>query len=207
MASYKLNGDVKQTLRFFEVRTWFEDEEYYSNEYFIFNIKENDLKSLGFTYAAHINLWMSGCQNKLIESEYGIIKFAKEIKNEFDLNEITNDPPNFGYDNGSLEITAVLWDNPEFKIININDAGVECKDEDREIYYFDFISSDICDINDVRLSNKKPKKGSVFEINPGDPVFMDDHAFDVVKKDFIEKINNLNVIYSKVGFPHKINIL
>jgi len=45
------------------------------------------------------------------------------------LNEITNDPPNFGYDNGSLEITAVLWDNPEFKIININDAGVECKDE------------------------------------------------------------------------------
>ena len=40
---------------------------------------------MGFTYAAHINLWMSGCQNKLIESEYGIIKFAKEIKNEFDV--------------------------------------------------------------------------------------------------------------------------
>jgi hypothetical protein len=65
----------------------------------------------------------------------------------------------------------------------------------------------ICDINDVKLSGKKPKRGSVFKINPGDPVFMVDHAFDVVKKDFIEKINKLNVIYSKVGFPHKINIL
>ena len=207
MASYILNGDVKQIFRFFEHRFWFEDEEYYSNKYFKFNIKENDLKSLGFTYAAHINLWISGCQNKLIETEYSITKFAKGIVDEFDLNEITNDPPNFGYDNGSLEITALLWDYPNFEIININDAEVECRDENLNVYYFDLICSDICNKEDLKLSNKKLKKGSVFVINPGDPVFMDDYAFDYVKSDFIDKINNLNNIYSKVGYPHKINIL
>lgn len=158
MASYKLNGYVKQIFRFFEHRFWFEDEEYYSNKYFKFNIKENDLKSFGFTYAAHINLWMTGCQNKLIETEYSINKFANEIVNEFHLNDITDDPPSFGYNNGSLEITVISWDFPEFEIININDAGVECRDEDLDVYYFDLICSDICTKEDLKLSNKKLKK-------------------------------------------------
>jgi hypothetical protein len=207
VASYKLSGDNKQIFRFFEERSWFEDEEYYSNEYFKFEIKENDLKSLGLTYCAHINLWWSECQNNFIEDEYQITKYAESIREELENNGINYDGPSFGYENENLGIIAIAWDDPEFEIININDAGVECKDEDLDVYYFDFISSDICDINDVKLSSKKPKRGSVFKINPGDPVFMVDHAFDVVKKDFIEKINKLNVIYSKVGFPYKINIL
>jgi len=207
MASYKLTGDKKQTFRFFEERSWVEDEENYSNEYFIFNIKENDLKSLGFTYYAHINLWWSECQNDFIEDEYQITKYAENITDELDKHGINYDGPSFGYDNEKLEITALTWDYPEFEIININDAGVECKDEDLDIYYFDLIDSDICNINDLKLSNKKLKKGSIFEINPGDPVFMDDHAFDFVKKDFIDKINKLNSIYNEVGFPHKIILL
>jgi hypothetical protein len=207
MSSYILIDDIKQLFRFFEIRSWNEDEVYYTNEYFKFNIKRNHLGALGFTYSAHINLWLSGCQNNFTETKYGITKFTKGILYQFDLNEITNDPPCFGYDDKSLGITALMWDYPKFEITNINEAGVYCLDEDNYEYYFDLVTSDLCTIDDFKHSNKILKNGSIVEINPGDPVFMDDKSYSFINKDLTKKINKLNMIYSKVGFPHKIKML
>ena len=83
---------------------------------------------------------------------------------------------------------------------------MHCIDEYLDEYYFDLNESDICSAEDIEYQDELPIEGSYFTCNPGDPVFMSENAFTIVKKDFLEKIKVLNKIYSKVHFPHQIII-
>lgn len=205
MASYNIINGIVRNFRFFEYRYWNEDQEQLANKYFIFKVDENDLFDLVFTYWAHIAIWTGGANNE-IESQYNINSFETLIYNELSNLKIEDNPPEFGYYNSSLDVLALTWDFPEFKILKRSQSGLLCKDEDDYEFYFDFEASDIFCEEDFQFEDENDNNGSNLSSNPGDPVFMSDVDYNIVKTEIIEKIHVLNNIYSKVKFPYQIQI-
>lgn len=205
MSSYYTKNGIKYEFRFFENPDWQEDQESEAGRYFLFKIKRNDLKTLGYTYWAHIALWKNSLANEGIESLYKIASYEDDICKELDSFKIDDAPPNFGY-NSEHDVTAKSWDYPKFKILKKTRLGLHCMEDDLDEFYFDFAAPDICAWEDLKFEVEKPKKGSTFTFNPGDPVFMHDTEYNSIQFDFLKKIDVLNKIYSKVNFPHQIVI-
>ena len=176
-----------------------------ANEYFIFKVDENNLFDLVFTYWAHIAIW-TGSANNEIESHYNINLFETLICNELSNLKIEDNPPQFAYYNSNLDILILSWEYPEFEILNRTESGILCKDEDGNEFYFDFETSDIFCEEDFQFEDENDINGSNLSSNPGDPVFMSDVDYNIVKTEIIEKIHVLNNIYSKVKFPYQIQI-
>jgi len=89
---------------------------------------------------------------------------------------------------------------------NITENGFFVTDEDKEEFYFDLYDSDICSIEHLEYEDKKVNVGKIFSCNPGDPVFMSDDDFDLIRLVFISKIKTLNNIYSTIKFPNLIEL-
>jgi len=206
MPSYYLKNGKKYDFRFFEIRNWDDSQEYYANEYFKFKVNENDLLCLGFIYWAHIAMWQLDFSNKDTNKLYSLNVFKKAILSKFEELDIYPDPPNFGYDNPDLNVSAFSWDFPKFRVKNITENGFFVTDEDKEEFYFDLYDSDICSIEDLEYEDKEVNVGTIFSCNPGDPVFMSDDDFDLIRLVFISKIKTLNNIYSKIKFPNLIEL-
>ena len=98
------------------------------------------------------------------------------------------------------------WDSVRFKIINKTDAGIHCLDENFDEFYLDFQTSDIISYEDLEFEDENEVEGSFFICQPGDAVFISDKDFELLKQDFLKRINVLNAIYSKVKFPYQIHI-
>ena len=207
MASYHIYNGEKLDFRFFENRYWDDDQENLANDYFIFNVDKDDLFNLGYVYWAHIAIWGSGMANKEIQSKYNIHLFEKTIYKELSDLKIEDNPPNFGYDNPALNVIVMTLDFSEFTVLKINNEGILSIDDNKNEFYFDINECDICSMDDLEYDAKKLIKGKSFTINPGDPVFMDDYAFEIVKSQFLNQIRTLNSIYDKVKFPYQIKII
>jgi hypothetical protein len=206
MSSYYLKNGKKLDFRFFEIRNWDDSQEYYANEYFKFKVNENDLLSLGFIYWAHIAIWKYGFSNEDINKSYPLNSFLTDINSKFDAHNIEANPPNFGYDNPKVSVDVFCWDFPNFRVLNVSQEGILASDDEFQEFYFDFSSSDICSIHDLQFEDKELKLGTIFTCNPGDPVFMSDDDFNLIRQDFISKIKTLNNIYSAINFPYLIEI-
>jgi len=203
MPSYYLKEGKKFNFRFFEIRNWEDSQEYYANEYFKFKVNENDLLSLGFIYWAHIAIWKFGFSNEDVNKRYPIKLFTDSIKSKLEVYNIKADPPSFGYDNPKLNVGVFCWDYPQFRVINVSQEGILAADDEFQEFYFDFSSSDTCSIDNLQFE-EEIKVGTIFTCNPGDPVFINDEDFDLIKKDFISKIKTVNNIYSSINFPNLI---
>ena len=206
MPSYYIKNGKKKFFRFVEIRSWDESQEYYANELFKFKVNENDLLSLGFIYWAHIAIWQLGFSNEDTIKRYPIKSFEGAMNSKLGAFKIEADPPSFGYNNPNVSVDSFCWDYPEFKVINISPEGIFASDNEFEEFYFDLNSSDICSVDDLQFDEKELKVGAVFTCDPGDPVFMDDNGFSIVRQDFISKIETLNNIYSAINFPYLIEI-
>ncbi len=181
-------------------------QEFCSNDYFIFEVIEKDLKSLCYVYWAHLALWKNRYANNTINKHYKIESFEELICNELNALKLEDDPPDFGYNEPDLNVLAISWDYPKFKILKKTALGLHIIDEDLYEYYLDLNESDICSAEDLEFEDELLIEGSFFTCNLGDPVFMCENTFAIVKKRFLEKIKVLNKIYSKVNFPHQIII-
>ena len=206
MSSYNIKKGIKRYFRFFENRFWLDDQEHYTNAYFIFEVNENDLKSLGYIYWAHLDIWKNRYPNSTVKEQFKVELFEDVICKELDALNLNNDDPNFGYNEPELNVLTTFWNHPRFKIIKKTPSGLICSDEEQEEYYFDLSKSDICSAEDLEYEDELTAEGSYFTCNPGDPVFMSDNDFNLVKEDFLEKIKVLNSIYSKANFPYQIKI-
>ena len=204
MPSYYLKNGKKLYFRFFEIRNWDDSQEYYANMYFKFKVNENDLLSLGFIYWAHIAIWKYGFSNDDINKIYPLKSFSGAIKAKFEDNKIIANPPNFGYDNSKVSVNVFCWNFPKLRVLNKSYEGIIVSDDECQQFYFDFNSSDICSIDDLQFEDKELKVGTIFTFNPGDPVFMSDDDFSLIRQDFISKIKMLNNIYSGINFPNLI---
>lgn len=207
MPSYYLKNGKRLDFRFFEIRNWEESQEHYANEYFKFKVNENDLLSLGYIYWAHIAVWKSGIINEETKSVYSIGSFDKTIRSKLAELNIKTDSPNFGYDNLELNVNSFCWDFPRFKIKNITEKGILASNDEFQDFYFDFCFPDICSVDDIEYESEELTIGTVFSFNTGDPVFMSDADFILIKEDFLSKIKVLNNIYSSTNFPHHIEIV
>ena len=206
MGSYNLKNGLKRYFRFIEKRHWEDDQDNIANQNFIFEINEDDLLNLGYTYWAHLAIWGSASVSDLIKKQYNIDSFISEINEELNILNIVNDPPDFGYGDAELDVMSQYWDSVRFKIIKKSETGIQCLDENLDEFYLDLETSDIVAYEDLEFEDVNEVEGSFFICQPGDAIFISDKDFELLKKNFITRINGLNAIYTKVKFPFQIKI-